>query len=203
MPRQRKTARRKRQRYWHMPPLHTPLSQTFPHPPQLVASVIGSVHVPAQAMSDAAQPHAPPFVVELQAVPVPLHMPQAAPAAPQVEASCIVKGTQVFWLQHPFGHEAALQVHCPPTHELLAHLVPHMPQLFASVWTLTHALELPLPQSIGADAGHMHAPMLQLAESGQARVQLPQLLLSVLSETSHPLAATLSQSSKPGLHEEI
>jgi hypothetical protein len=87
------------------------IAQEFaPQAPQLFGSDCRSTHTPLHEVNPALHVHFPPEQVEL--------LGHDTPQAPQlllsVWKSC---GTQVVPLQHPFGHDAALQTHAPwPLH---------------------------------------------------------------------------------------
>jgi hypothetical protein len=105
------------------PLLHTPCASQQPFG-QLVAS---QTHAPetqrwpvAQA-APAPQAHAPFEQRSARAS----HAPHAAPPPPQLAVLCAPGATQVFPLQHPEGHELALQTQVPPEQVCpAAHAVP-------------------------------------------------------------------------------
>ena len=88
--------------------------------------------------------------------------------------------------------------HAPEVHTwLLAHELPHPPQLRASLERLT---QLP-PQNVVPGAHTLAQLPLEHAVPGpQLRPHDPQLPLLLARLVSHPLAAEPSQSPKPGTH---
>ena len=86
---------------------------------------------------------------------------------------------------------------------MLPHAWVHVPQLPLSVARLTQTPVLPVGQKVWPDVVQAQAPVEQTALSGQSRPQPPQLLPSLWTLTSHPLAGLPSQSKYPALHDEI
>jgi len=88
--------------------------------------------------------------------------------------------------------------HVPDVHTwLLAHELPHPPQLRASLERLT---QLP-PQNVVPGAHTLaQLPLEQAVPGPQLRPHDPQLTLLLARLVSHPLAAEPSQSPKPDTH---
>jgi hypothetical protein len=178
------------------PAVQSPESQTLPQPPQLFTSIVTSVQPLPQAMSPAGHVHIPPLETEAQVSPLLLkgHVPHARPPAPHDATVCDAKSSHVEPLQQPDKHEAVVHWQMPETHCCMPpHAMLHEPQCAGSVLVLTHTPGEGVPQSVGVPAGHMQAPMVQLASSGHWRPQLPQLLLSLSRFASQPFAGLPSQ----------
>jgi hypothetical protein len=116
--------------------------QTTPHPPQLLLSVCVDTHWPLQQVFGA--PHETPPQEQAQT-----DGSKVSPGGHEVDTH---------WpLQQTFGgpQETPPQLHAPATHSCPAgHTVPHPPQLFGSVWVLTHT---PLHRVCWSGQQHTHA----------------------------------------------
>jgi hypothetical protein len=62
---------------------------------------------------------------------------------------------------------------------VLAHIVPHAPQLFGSVFRATQVVVVPVPH-ICSVVGHTHALLTQLEPAPQRRPHPPQLFASLV-----------------------
>lgn len=88
--------------------------------------------------------------------------------------------------------------HIPtPQLAVVAHTVPHPPQLFGSVFSSTHAVVVPVPH-IPWVVGHTHALFTQLAPAPQCRPHPPQLAGSLVVYTQAALAPLPQRDSVPG-----
>jgi hypothetical protein len=81
---------------------------------------------------------------------VPGHAVQTLPPVPHEVADCEAYGSQVFPLQHPFGHEVALQthpafVHCWPAAHCAAPLHVHAPAVHPLAIVVLQAVHAPPP----------------------------------------------------------
>jgi hypothetical protein len=92
-------------------------THVVPDAPHAAAAVPVAHIPPLQQPPTHVDPDAPPHAF-VQAPPEhvgvsPLHAPQAAPAVPHVLLFCEPVCSQLFPLQQPVAHDAALQTHAP------------------------------------------------------------------------------------------
>jgi hypothetical protein len=138
-------------------PLHT-----APQPPQLLGSVLVLVLQPLLGLPvHAAKPalHTTKQVL-LEQMAVALLAPgQTLPQPLQLFGS---KRGSTHEPLHATSGEAQLAVHVPLEHTWpVVHLVPHAPQLVASVMKLVQKALVPLPQRLGVAVAQAHAPLVQ------------------------------------------
>ncbi len=164
------------------------------------AEVAHSLHVPAMQAGM-------PFGGAMQAfMQPPQFMGSVATFASQPSATILLQSA------NPMLHDA--MAHVPFTHEGVpfgaAHGWLHAPQLFTSLDVATEhpeannpsQFEKPASQEAIAHLPAMHAPV-PFNTVAQEVPQAPQLAMSESRAASHPFAAILSQSAKPGSQEAI
>ena len=189
--------------------------QAWPHMPQLFGSLDVLTSQPlAGFKSQSANPvlqvgleHTP-----LEHVSVPPAVLHACPHVPQFFGSLDVSTSQPFEATpSQFANGAvhvgieqaeATQLSLPP---LWLHLLPQAPQLAAFVERLTSQPSAALMSQSALGGLHVstHALLVQVSVppvAVQVFLHVPQLFMSLVKLTSHPLEASPSQSAKPALH---
>jgi hypothetical protein len=153
-------------------PFATLVEQTVPQPPQLVALVVRSAHIPLQQVSPLGQ--APTTLPQVQCPST--HVSPAGhctPHAPQLYGSVAVyTQTPLQSVCPAWGQK--LQVPFTQYRLGLAQTVPQWPQLFGSLAVLTHVF----PQRVWP-AGQTQMPLAQIWPPVQVRLHFPQLVGSV------------------------
>ena len=195
----------------HTPPEHTrPAVHVTPHAPQFALSVCvltsqPSMATPLQSRKPALQvvtAHAP--AVHVDAAFARTH---ARPHAPQFALSVCRLASQPDVASRSQSAKFAAQLataHAPATQDVTAvcaraQFRPHAPQFDGSFWVLAqYAADTPVHAARGAAQVVPQVPPEQTWPAGQLVPQVPQLPLSACVLTSQPLAATPSQSAKPG-----
>jgi hypothetical protein len=198
----------------HAPPEHTwPAPHATPQPPQLALSVRTFTSQPSEATpsqsakpgAQAASPQVPPAQAD-----VALGSAQARPQAPQLALllwRLVSQPLAAAPSQSPEPALHAITVHAPAAQPLAAtegsaQARPHAPQWSGSIEVLAQKGGAPPTAGQVARGGAQvvpHAPPEQTWPAAQVVRQAPQLALSLRVSTSQPLAASPSQSAKPGL----
>ena len=143
----------------------------------------------AQALPQAARPGGQPALRHLPATQSSL-AGHFWPQPPQLAALLWTSMQLPSQTSDPAG-----QVQAPLMHDPVPQLLPHAPQLAASVARLTQAFELAWHMVVGAGQAS-HLPLLQIVQLGQALPQPPQFARSVAVAT-HLLLLVEAQSSVP------
>jgi len=161
--------------------------QVVPHAPQLAALVFVFTQAPLQSESPVGQTglQIPPTQL---VVPPPVGATHALPQVPQLLVF-------VLRVTHPLPlhcvcpavvhagdeHVPFVQVDVAPD-TFVEHTSAHLPQLFESVFSLTHwSLQIESPAVL-----HTQVPFEHVAVAGHALPQAPQFAVSVVQWTSHP-----------------